>query len=516
MKSRESDSSERRFRLYPEKVTTLNGAVVNTLGSTWSYLDGHKSIYFDFTRFCRVSESFLQSIKRIMVWTIQNRAPSTAAITFETLYWFVEVATKISGRIMNEIQEADIIILVNQKTGRDSKLVLGTLRPVLKRWAELGYPGVSTGAHRYLSEFRQKQVTTGKAVLTMDPISGPYSDFERETILDSLSFGYASGKMTEQQYIIAWLVALFGQRPCQYAMMKLKDLEMAVEESNKTPYLNVPLAKSMREEPRSSFNRIKLTPELYQILSKWKMQVTMHFAEIIPDVDEAPFFPSRSLRAAKNTAQFAYHMSAVTITDELRRAFAKLIMLSERTGKQIVINTYRFRYTLGTNSIREGYGASVTAARLGHRVVTSVSHYVKVAQAFELHDRIDFATAKSLGTIAQAFKGTLISSKTGSSNSSEHIVHPAIDEALRPVGDCKSNSACNFNKPIACYTCFLFRAWKDGPHGEMYNFLVNKRNLLVSQGCAEQIITVHDRTITAVAQVVAECANEIDRLAGQT
>lgn len=496
----------------PSSITSLNGRQFDSTGQVWSYQDGTTTVYLDFNQLVGLSESLKTSVRRLMIWVVENRAPDTCLVGFRSLCWFFKVIHGNRKAEIVEVTQNDLLFARAHKPSKTAEKALRTYRPLLIRWAELGYVGITEGAVKLLREMRQVSEQIGEAVLTMNPISGPYSDMERETIFDALSFGYSQQLMSQQQYVIAWLSALFGQRPCQYAMLKLKDLEVVIEGTSTRYFLQIPLAKASGEQPRTEFNRVELREEFFELLNDWKAKVMADFSEILPNVEEAPFFPGRSKRRTENSTQFVYHMTSVTFTDELRRAFARLKMLSERTGKQIRITAYRFRHTLGTNSIREGLGPKVTAKRLGHRSTTCVRAYVDVARAFELHDRIDLATAGRLGGLAEAFKGKLILREDDKDKcDSTHIVHPAVDENMQPVGDCKSNPICTFNKPVACYTCHLFRAWLDGPHEAMFAYLKSKRSNMLGSGCSDQIITIHDRTLTAVAQVIGECKIEVQR-----
>lgn len=497
----------------PKYIRSLNGLKIDIAGDVWSYLDGTVTVYINFNQLVGVTNALKASVRRFMIWEIENRAPRTADRAFNALHWFFKVIRENRQNDIIEVTENDLQFARSYTPNKTAEDKFRLYRPLLLRWAELGYPGITEEAVKLLTDVRQDSRQTGTAVLTMDPITGPFSDMERETILDALSFGYSQNLMSQQQHVIAWLSALFGQRPCQYAMLKLKDLEVATEGTSQRYFLQIPLAKAQNQPPRTEFNKVVLREEFYALLRDWKSIVEAEFREILQNVEEAPFFPSQSKRRAENTEQFAYHMTSVTFTDELRRAFARLKMLSERTGKQIHITAYRFRHTLGTNSIREGLGPRVTATRLGHRSTACVGTYVRVARAFELHDRIDLATASQLGGLAEAFKGKLILRESDKDkNNSAQIAHPAIDEDMQPVGDCKSNPMCTFNKPVACYTCHLFRAWVDGPHVAMFDYLKSKRSNLLASGCSSQIVAIHDRTLTAVAQVIAECAAEIQRL----
>ena len=67
--------------------------------------------------------------------------------------------------------------LLNYKASltADVAWYLGSLRGFLRKWHRLGLPGVSDDAASVLRELRIKGNAKGVAVLTMDPVEGPYT-----------------------------------------------------------------------------------------------------------------------------------------------------------------------------------------------------------------------------------------------------------------------------------------------------------------------------------------------------
>jgi integrase len=495
----------------PTIVSTRNGATFDPRCDIWSYQDGTKSVYIDLTKLVNVGKELLWGLTKALIWYAENMAPGTLTSSFDD---FCILLKSITANRANRLTILTSVELMNGRAAlRDiyrDESCLRRCRPFLKRLSELGYPGVSLCGQKYLDELTLKTSKTGVSTTLLDPLQGPFTDIERETILDALCIGYANGLLSIDRYVLAWLIALFGQRPTQYAMLKLCDF-FTVEDGNYTRYvLRIPLAKGKNEVNRSRAQELDLIPELGSLIREYKAKILLRFSNILTDPEQAPFFPSRSPRGSANASGLEYHMLSVTITDELKRTYAALDVKSERTGKQINFNTYRFRRTVGTNCIREGLGVMGTAVRLGQTTTLSVREYVDLAAAFELHDRIEFSTAARLGTLAQVFKGILITTEADKNpDSSSHIINPLIDPTMRsPMGNCKKDSFCSFNKPIACYTCVLFRAWLDGPHQQVYEYLEVDKQRLIDAGCSDTIVRINNRAMLAVASVIEMCKEE--------
>lgn len=499
----------------PALVTTRNGATFDARQDIWTYLDGVKSIYLDFNRLHFVAPTLLWSIKKTLIWFAENKAPGTLNAAFDSIKTLMSFIHAENGCVIHSISDSDLMNVrarFREIDGHDLFFQHG--RPLLKRLCELGYPGVDRSAQKFLKEVKLKRPPAGTKVSLLDPDDGPYTDMERESLLDALSFGFAQGRMTTQQYLIAWFCALFGQRPKQYALLKLCDFVVEDVGGVQRYILRIPLTKGHDELERSRFEEFEIISELADLISQYKSTVLTEFTGLIEEPEQAPFFPSKSSRRMDNAPGLEYHMLAVTISDELRRAFKDLDVKSERTGELIRVNPYRFRYTVGTNSIREGLGLMGTAARLGHSTVKSVKPYVSLAMAYELHDRIEFSTAARLGSLAQSFKGVIAFKESDKRTTSpeSHIVNPAIDPTMeKPMGDCDQLSFCGFNKPIACYTCPLFCAWLDGPHQLVYEYLIADRKRLKESGCSDKIVGINDRTLSAVAWVIMRCQEELGR-----
>ncbi|WP_298409585.1 site-specific integrase [Janthinobacterium sp.] len=495
----------------PAIVSTRNGVTFDPRCDVWSYVDGTKSIYINLTKLVNIGKELLWGITKTLIWFSENMAPRTLTASFNDFCVLLKSITENHAGPLLSITGTDLLngrAALRDIYHNDSHL--RRCRPFLKKLSKLGYPGISPCGQKYLKELTLKTSATGTSTTLLDPHQGPFTDLERESILDALCAGYACGLISIERYVLAWLIALFGQRPTQYAMLKLCDFLILKDGDCTRHVLRIPLAKGKNEVDRNRAQEFDLIPELALLIIEYKSRILLQFTGVLADPEQAPFFPSRSARRKANANGLEYHMLSVTITDELRRTYLALDVKSERTGKQINFNTYRFRRTVGTNCIREGLGIMGTAMRLGQTTTLSVRCYVSLAAAFELHDRIEFSTAARLGTLAQVFKGVLVTTETDKNPAPiSHIVNPLVDPTMKsPMGSCGKDSFCSFNKPIACYSCLLFRAWLDGPHQKVYDYLEADKQRLIDSGCPDTIVRINNRALLAVASVIMMCKEE--------
>jgi hypothetical protein len=155
----------------------------------------------------------------------------------------------------------------------------------------------------------------------------------------------------------------------------------------------------------------------------------------------------------------------------------------------------------------------VIAELLDHSDTQHVGVYV--GSVPEIAERIDRAVAMTLAPLAQAFSGVLIadeSEATRAGDSTSRIVDYRTDQS-KPIGSCGQHSFCDFNAPIACYTCANFEPWIDGPHEALLARLISERDRLAST-TDKRIAAINDRTILAVAQVIQLCESARHREAG--
>ena len=184
----------------------------------------------------------------------------------------------------------------------------------------------------------------------------------------------------------------------------------------------------------------------------------------------------------------------------------RLSVVSERTGDFIKVGAKRFRTTVGTRAAQEGHPELVIAELLDHSDTQNVGVYVKATP--EIVARIDRAMAMYMAPLAQAFAGKLIegpAEATRAFDPASEIRAPEITGGFKAMSSCGKAGPCGFLKPIGCYTCGSFEPWLDGPHEQVLEHLLSRRDQQMMT-TDPRIASINDRTIYAVAQVVALCA----------
>lgn len=466
----------------------------------WSFKDVHSDITFNFTAL-HISSKLLYGLKRTLLWYLENKSIKHSSHMYNRLKHLIDYLFSLQHKIINEIS---INNLKHYKSYLDKKYIwyLGALSGFLKKWYEMGYLGLSKEAYEYLNEVHIPGNKKGQAVLTMDPYTGPFTDLELESIQNTLNYKYANNEISDSDFLLVWLMIIYGSRPIQFALLKISDIKTFQKKDASHEYIiSIPRVKN-RKKVRSEFKERILPPEIGQLLVEYSNNIKNQFINILKDSNQAPLFPATS---DKRVGELAYHLTSGEITDKIQAVISKFDIVSERTEKKLKITSTRFRRTVGTRAAVEGHGELIIAEILDHTDTQNVGVYVQSLP--EIIERIDKAIATNMAPIAQAFAGKLIKDKATAirfDDSTSDIIDPKIEPSCKAIGKCGTYAFCSLPAPLTCYTCNSFQAWVNGPHEKVLEHLIKERKKLL-ETTDYRIASINDKTILAVSQVILEC-----------
>jgi hypothetical protein len=445
------------------------------------------------------------ALQSTLIWLFENRAAKTVVSIYWSFLHFIRSVCPQGAKPISDISDIDLINYRGQLSDRQINR-LRTLSVLLKVWRELGLPGVSADAVRLLKAMRLNSTPVGEAVRIMCPTTGPLSQLEDESFQCGLNEAYARGVLRDDEFFAIWITRALGQRPSQCAALKVCDLVVTQHDDHSTEYtIKIPRAKQRgRLHLRESFKVRPLIEQIGRPLLAYVRQVAERFIDSSIEPEQAPMFPRKE---PMGSVGYEYHRTGDEMSMLITDAIAKIGAVSERTGKRLHVFPTRLRRTVGTRAAQEGHGELVIAEILDHSNISSAGYYVEAVPEIAL--RIDAAMAKTMAPIANAFKGTPPNQVgPGMLANMPQIIDLRIDQAGKSMGGCNSNGSCAFNAPIACYTCRSFKPWLDGPHQAVLDFLLARREQQLSSTNA-RIASVNDRTILAVAEVIAMCTKRL-------
>lgn len=484
--------------LLPHNAHTKSGVEFFPKTNTWSFRDCFLNVSLNFSEIVCAEPLLIDNLKLVLMWYLRNHSPGHSAGLFFAFKSLMK-ATCREQRALNYIQAVDIMNF-RSSSPQDSRNYLGKLAGLFRRWHALGYWGISDDVISFFDDFRIPGQPKGVAVLTHDPEHGPFSDIELESIQSTFNEDFASGYVSNDDFLLGWLFMSLGQRPAQYALLKVCDV--VVERSNagvNEYFLMVPRTKQGFENVRTEFKKRKIVPEIGRLLVQYASTVSMTYGCLLRDPSQFPLFPQ--LSANNCPIGYEFHCTSLTIERRLVEAISSLGVVSERTGCLIHVTATRFRRTVGTRAAEEGHGELVIAELLDHTDTQNVRVYVEATP--EMIERIDRAMALHIAPLAQAFAGLLVQSEMQAvrgSDPTSRVLGPQITGTFDELGWCGKYGFCGLFAPLACYTCSRFEPWVDGPHEHVLTYLIAKRETYLKTD--SRIAKINDRTIYAVAQVI--------------
>lgn len=426
------------------------------------------------------------------------------------------------------VNKIDDLTLINYRASlsKENEWYLGTIRGFLKKWHDLGYPGVSKDVIKLLDGWRIKGNIKGDAVKRMDPKEGPLTDMELQAFNEGVVMAFEKGLISISDLAICLITSSTGRRPVQISHLRVADL-MRGSNTKGEPYyvLNIPRGKQSGNL-RGSFKPFAMTEELWGVVSSQVKHVIKSSEKILgfalPEKDkyQLPIFPDEQVlqevcsidEYRDLTASDKLHISPEKVTETIQKAVDVAGIKSERTGEILTVNARRFRYTTGTRAAREGFGELVIAELLDHSDTQNAGVYIKNIP--EHVKRLDEAVGFQLAPYAQAFAGVLVDSEKDAKRGEDPTSRVRTEEGCG-IGTCGEHGFCGANVPIPCYTCMHFQPWLDGPHEEVYKHLLEERERLIEITGDFQVAATLDRSITAVADVIQRCKSRKEELASE-
>lgn len=287
--------------------------------------------------------------------------------------------------------------------------------------------------------------------------------------------------------IIMWLFRDFGFRPIQLCLLKEKDFIR--DSSTGAAWLNVPRVKQKHQWRRTEFTKRVLSPELADAIEEM-IDANQQYVALF-EQDQPPLFQRRWKSGQQYQNQrikspydnlyigdkkdFAMHVITVSLDWRLKQ-MKNWLGLSPRTGAPFSLNAYRFRYTVGTNAVLEGYTEPEVAELLDHSCLGSVKHYFKNTR--ELWELLEKATEKRVE------QKHFASAWTRQDVEKDNIYGKNIIEltAFTSVGKCHKGSTCHLEPAVACYSCDQFCPSKDtSAHINAKTHIEEQRTLLREQ-----------------------------------
>lgn len=411
----------------------------------------------------------------------------------------------------------------------DEQYQLGGLKGFLLAWHDYGFEGITEEVVDLLLGWRIQGNEKGVAVASGCPESGPYTDLEMAALLDWANLAVARKDIVFEDYAYLLTLAMTARRPVQIAALRGRDLVRETSEGAPMFRLNIPRAKQRGLVFRGAFRSLAILEDLYLVLRQQHRQSVATVSEAIGGTvdlalaDEVPIFLNR-----KQLERFGHvdeltdclmggapdqlHAKIDSLDSALQRCAKASTARSERTGEFIRLSATRFRHTRGTKLRREGFGAFIIAELLDHSDIQNVRVYTEntAQEAVVINELV----GAQLAPFAQACLGKLVRSEREAIRGDDPRSR-VPNGRQHAVGTCGNYGFCASGYR-ACYTCYHFQPWVDGPHEEVLVDLYAEKGRTREAGCADAIVNANDQLILAVEHCVSMCKEARARMSEAT
>lgn len=486
-----------RRRQLPEVVYLRDGTSIPFTEDSWRFRSN--ATYFSFAfNLPSLSRDFINAWKSATAWFLTQQSAVYGQLLYSISADFLRRAAEHSGGELATITAAHILGYVSTLSPTHQHKA-SKLRVLLRRWVRLGQPGIAADAIEALERMRFAAQPSGEAVLTHDPRTGAFSDTEFEGIVSGLNRSFGRGDLSQEEFVLGWLLVATGARPLQLAALKLRDFHnLEAADGTRVYWLDLPQAKK-RTLIRERFAKQKLAAHVGELIQAYIAVVAREHGGSKEEIADLPFFPGPGGGVGLDG-----HVTRALLTQRLQNALSSIGVMSERTKEELEVDARRFRYTFGTRLVAEGASVYQVAELLGHGTISTAKTYVEARP--ETLERIDKAVAFEMAPIAQAFAGVLVEREKDPrlADPTRFIIDPEVTDDA--IGSCGRFGFCGLAAPIACYTCNRFTPWLDAPHEEVLDKLLHDRERQLASHGDRKIAASRDRTILAVAEVVRLCA----------
>lgn len=483
----------------PDTAFTRRGIAFNPNDDVWTWFDGPFKLHLDYRKFVGPYALFREPLKHALLFFAKGSSSSHLNNLFQEFVHFLALRDHtIPLTAITATEVANFAARLKEH----EKWRVGRLNVLLQKWGALGLHGIEPDCTKYLRERRKPGNIKGKAVLTRDPVEGPFTEAEYTALYKAVDAAYGAGDVSQWVAVLTRLLFACGGRISQYASLKIRDVTVR----DGLFVLLLPQAKTRESHARMSFKEFDLSPQTGRLV-----QEHIESLKVMGHDDDSALFPESILMMLGTSTNrraegdmFSGHCTSRELSKRFSAILSAIAPPTERLEfAPIPVIPKRFRYTFGTRLAEEGASKTVIADRLGHADLQQVGVYVQASP--KIVENIDKAMGTQLAPLARAFKGQLVEGE-------EHSTHKGapgsriIDFRVSkdPVGSCAGKGGgCAFNKPVACYTCFKFEPWLDAPHQKVLQRLQVERDKWASD---ERLAAINDNAILAVQEVIAECA----------
>jgi integrase len=461
--------------------------------------DDTSNVYhLDMTKLITKDAELNIMIRSFVLYLLPRYVPGTVYLYYKTL---VYICKSIGGR--KSLQSILNDLLIHSVQGPDA---IGRCKRFVQFLVLHEYDGLSfEDAAEYLEAQNYSIKSNAYLMLfTMDQDYGPFTREELRVLNDSVS-------NEDLPLHIRTLLAIclnHGLRTIQLALLKHEDF--VKDEKTDVKYLKVPRVKQGAVRRRMEFKYRLLDDRTANLIQQLIQMNEKHLPADIKSCDCPLFlrlqaFADCDSRYGTNVSKlrlyqgekksFAYHRGPTLAC--LLNYYSQYIPLSPRTGREFNLHPYRFRYTLGTNAVLNGFTEEEVADLLDHSSVLCVKHYFRFT--LEVWEMLEKATQKR--TEQRHFTAAWSRSDDLKGNMYGHEIFEI--STFTSIGRCRQDKACHDEPAVACYSCKQFCPKQDAKAHENALNVLKERKSYILHAAPESTASQLDEAIAGCMAAIA-------------
>jgi hypothetical protein len=335
----------------------------------------------------------------------------------------------------------------------------GPLKTFFAKWHAQNLPGIDKTLVDAIKGRRFKSPTQGH-ITALDPETGPYLDAEMEAADLALRTAFEVGSLADDQYLIAMVFRLYGQRPVMVANQTLADVRLPSLDGSPQAEIRFPLAK--KRTLHTTHGPWRPAPMLFtKVLER-------HVAALLsthPSVarDRIPLFPIDSPSWSGRWKNMSHqgkgqqhpdrlgHCTPYTVSDRYRVVMEGLGVVSPRTGKPMVFSPMRERHTIGTLLALKGCSAAEIAAWLHHDDLGTCEAYIELGTRHHqlMHSLLDGQFLHLSGR----FLGEVVAPSSVDAIQDSALIPDGTQPGAPVLGGCAAGGCKALDELAAPYAC---------------------------------------------------------------
>lgn len=373
-------------------------------------------------------------------------ATETAGTTRQRYAALLRVAYDLSEEAGGTIGRLDNVDL-ERYFAKGGKRHDYNLHSLFRRWIDLGLAFLDPDVVEAVSG-RQNDRKDIDHVLTLHPTKGPYLDSEIIAADLALRSAFEVGVISDEDFLLAMIFRLYGQRPVQVANLKISDVRISGDHGSTRTEIRFPLAK--KRSLRVTHGPSRPTPMLFSTV----LEAHVHaLRKDLPtnEVAAAPLFPPKINAHPRTDPGFEGHNSSGTLSGRYSGIMNRLDITSPRTGKKLVATPLRDRHTAATLLAMKGCTAEEIAAWLHHDSVHSCESYVELGVRHHqlMHSLLDGRFTH----LAGRFFGEIIAEDDLNEVDATALVTDTENPSAPAVGGCASGGCAALDELAAPFAC---------------------------------------------------------------